>query len=439
MEHQGKVALLVGGGPAPGINGVIGAATIEAIESGLEVVGCYDGFRWLVRPPEKFDPQQALCPLSIEQVSRIHFDGGSILRTSRTSLLPEDLKEDEPVRPDKAKVANVLANLRNLGVNFLITIGGDDTALSARFVAEAAKEQGVPMRVVHVPKTIDNDLPLPGDMPTFGFETARHVGAQLVHNLMEDSRTTSRWYIVVAMGRSAGHLALGITRATGATLAIIPEEFPQPVTLDHVAAIIEGAMLKRRVQGREHGVAIVAEGVAYKLQDIEYIENIMGRPIPRDDFGHPRLGEVPLADVLRDAVVARCKQRGEKVTLVAVNIGYELRCSPPIAFDVAYTRDLGYAAVVTLLSDDLYQEPGVLVTVVGGEIRPIPFGELADETGRTRVRRVEIDSTLYRATREYMIRLEREDLEDEAKVAALARAAKLTVEEFRQRFAAVVA
>ena len=123
-----------------------------------------------------------------------------------------------------------LESLRTLGIGALVTIGGDDTAFSASCLARAAAGE---VRVAHVPKTIDNDLPLPGGMPTFGFETARSVGVQLVNNLITDAMTTSRWYLVVAMGRSAGHLALGIGKAAGATLTLIAEEFPrdQPVPL----------------------------------------------------------------------------------------------------------------------------------------------------------------------------------------------------------------
>src|SRR5262245_3822991 len=201
------LALLVGGGPAPGINGVISAATIEARNRGARVIGILDGFEWLSRGDTKH-----VMPLEIRDVSRLHFRGGSILRTSRTN----------PTK-DAAKLENVVRALRELGVRFLITIGGDDTAFSASRVAAAAA--GGALSVVHVPKTIDNDLPLPGGIVTFGFETARHVGVSLVETIMEDARSTSRWYLLVAMGRKAGHLALGIGKAAGATLTLIPEEF----------------------------------------------------------------------------------------------------------------------------------------------------------------------------------------------------------------------
>ncbi len=213
-----KLGIIVGGGPAPGINAVIGAAAIEAINRGLEVVGCYDGFKWLAS--DSFKPSLHCVPLEIPTVSRIHFDGGSTLRTSRASLLDKRHNVAEcRVAPDPALVTRVVQNLSSVGVDALITIGGDDTALSARFVCDAAEEK---MRLVHVPKTIDNDLPLPHDVPTFGFSTARFIGTQMVMNLMRDSATTGRWYICETMGRSSGWLAHSIGMAAGASLTLSP-------------------------------------------------------------------------------------------------------------------------------------------------------------------------------------------------------------------------
>jgi 6-phosphofructokinase len=417
-----RLGILVGGGPAPGINSVISAVTIEAITSGLEVIGIYDGFEHLMKGRTDMVRQ-----LTIPDVSRIHFDGGSILRTSRANptRTPEDLQ-------------NTVKALRELGIRYLVTIGGDDTAFSASEVVKAA---GGTIRVAHVPKTIDNDLPLPGGMPTFGFETARHVGTELVRNLMEDSRTTNRWYFVVAMGRKAGHLALGIGKAAGATITVIGEEFPKErITLAEVCDVLEGAILKRRVMGRKDGVAVIAEGIGEKI-DPEELAKIPGVEVERDPHGHIRLGEIPLATILKREIQRRFKERGEKMTIVDVTLGYELRCAPPIPFDIDYTRTLGYGAVKFLLSepkDDKVKEGG-MVCLVGGRLEILPFDELRDPvTGRTKVRLVDINSEHYRVAREYMIRLEREDLENPEMLAKLAAAAKMTPEEFKKKFAHVV-
>src|SRR5262249_28008824 len=151
----------------------------------------------------------------------------------------------------------------------------------------------------HVPKTIDNDLPLPADVSSFGFSSARYHGTSIVKNLMADSKTTGRWYLVVTMGRNAGWLALGIAKSAGATLALIPEEFPAHTTIARICDVIEGAILKRRTMGRPDGVAVIAEGIAYRLGDKAELERLMGRVVPLDAAGHPRLSEVPLGSMLK--------------------------------------------------------------------------------------------------------------------------------------------
>ncbi|MCI0485582.1 MAG: 6-phosphofructokinase [Blastocatellia bacterium] len=410
MSQSGKLAILVGGGPAPGINSVISAATIKAINEGFEVLGIQDGFRWLVRG----DLSKAR-PLRIEDVSRIHLDGGSALGTSR----------ENPTTSEEAMSA-VIASLDTLNVTHLVTIGGDDTALSASHVAGRS---GGRIRTVHVPKTIDNDLPLPGHIPTFGFQTARHVGAEMVRNLMEDARSTRRWYIVVAMGRKAGHLALGIGKAAGATMTVIAEEFRSgTVPFANICDVVEGAIIKRRAMGHPYGVAVLAEGLIEKLDPEELAEL---QDVERDEHGHIRFAEVDLARKVKVEVQGRLSERDLRVTVVAKNIGYELRCTAPIAFDATYCRDLGHAAIRFLLDGG----SEAMVSLQGGCLVPIPFAELRElDTGRTRVRLVRIESESYRVAREYMLRLEREDFEYSAWVEKLAQAANLSVGEFRNRF-----
>ena len=268
MSSRQKLAILVGGGPAPGINSVIAAATIRARLSGVEVLGVEDGFEWLMK-----GDVSRVRPLTIETVSRIHFRGGSHLGISRAN----------PTRDIKA-LDRVVTTLLQLGVTELITIGGDDTAFSSMSVHERAAGQ---IRVAHVPKTIDNDLDLPAHVDTFGFQTARHIGVEVVKNLMVDAKTTSRWYYVVAMGRKAGHLALGIGKSAGATISLIPEEFSEkPIRLHRIVDTLVGAHLKRLADGRRDGVAIIAEGVTLDIdpRDLDQLEHA-----ERDDHGHVRL------------------------------------------------------------------------------------------------------------------------------------------------------
>jgi 6-phosphofructokinase 1 len=422
---MGDVGILVGGGPAPGINGVIGAVTIEARNRGHRVWGILDGWQHLMRESAtELRERGHIRELHTEDVSRIHFEGGSILRTSRAN--PTKREED---------LDHVVQVLREWGITHLVTIGGDDTAFAASCVCERAHAA---IRFAHVPKTIDNDLPLPGDLPTFGYTTARNLGFQLVSNLMEDSRTTSRWYIVTVMGRSAGHLALGIGKSAGATVVIIPEEFPGGLSLPTVADVIEGSMLKRRAMGRLDGVAVVAEGVLEKVSEDE-LASIEGVRIVRDPYGHIRLAELDLSYILKTIVERRFAERGDPLTAVHKSIGYELRCAPPAAWDLEYVRDLGYGAVEFLVGDSAAQMTGAMVVVEGRRLRFMDFAEMRDPlTGRTRVRRVDPDSTSYRVARKYMIRLQRSDFEDPSALARLAEAARTTPQSFRHRLGYLV-
>ena len=404
------LGILVGGGPAPGINTVISAATIEALNEGFDVIGIRDGFKHLVRRD-----LSGLRPLAIDDVSRIHLLGGSILGTSR----------ENPTKSPEA-TRTVVEVLRQAGVTHLVTIGGDDTALSSRYLSE---HSGGAIRTVHIPKTIDNDLPLPPHVPTFGFQTARHVGVELVRNLMEDARSTRRWYVVVAMGRKAGHLALGIGKAAGATLTVVAEECPSPyVPFATICDIVEGAIIKRRATGRHFGVAVLAEGLIDKLDPAELAEL---EDIERDEHGHVRFAEVDLARKVKAEVQGRLSERGLRVTITDKNVGYELRCADPIPFDAEYCRDLGYSAVRFLL----HGGSGAMVTIQGGRFVPIPFDDLVEpESGKTKVRLVDVASEGFRVARAYMIRLEAEDFAHSAWVDRLADAAHLTPGEFRRRF-----
>ena len=426
-----RVAIIVGGGPAPGINAVIGAATIEAVNQGFEVLGVYDGLRWL--SAGDFDAKKRTVSLNIETVSRIHFDGGSILRTARTNLLDaERLRTSTRVAADKTKVDQTVRNLESMGITHLITIGGDDTMLSARFISEAIDGR---IRIVHVPKTIDNDLPLEHDIPTFGFASARFLGTQIVKNLMQDSKTTGRWYLVSAMGRSAGWLAMGIGQSAGATLTLIPEEFGERTSIQCIADVIEGAMLKRRIMGRPDGVAVIAEGLAYRLGDPEELERMLGKKVPVDAAGHPRLSEIPLVDLLRRELQDRFATRGESMTIIPHDLGYELRSADPTPGDMGYCRSLGHGSIRLLQNDSGDIPPAVMVTLVNGNLCPVPLGDLVDpETNRTRVRLVDVSSDTYRVARAYMIRLEPQDLADEGILARLAAEAKMPASEFREQF-----
>ena len=402
--------ILIGGGPAPGINSVIEAATIRSRLCGIEVLGIEEGFQWLM---------QGDCshfrPLTRQTVRHTHFRGGSLLGTARANPTknPQDLTQ-------------VLQALEKLQITGLITIGGDDTAYSAMKLEEIAQGR---LQVVHVPKTIDNDLCLPHGMSTFGFQTARHMGVKLVKNLMIDAHTTSRWYLVVTMGRKAGHLALGIGKAAGATLTLVPEEFQNsPLTLTRLTNIIVGSVAKRLVQHRSDGVVVLAEGLTDCLEKDEL--NQLGG-IEHDEHGNVRFSELDLGKVLKNTVSQALKAYGLNLTFVSKDIGYELRCADPIPFDLEYTRDLGYCAAQFLLEGG----NGAIVSVVNGHFAPLPFKDMLDPvTGRTRVRMVEIESESYKIARAFMARLEAEDFADVSLLNQYAKILNLSPSKFRATF-----
>ena len=410
MNQKQHLAILVGGGPAPGINSVIASATIRAILEGVEVIGIRDGFERIMKGDTSH-----VTPLRTDEVSRIHFRGGSLIGTSRAN----------PTKNPK-HLENAIESLLRLDVSRLITIGGDDTAYSAMKLEQAAAGR---LQVVHVPKTIDNDLDLPAHVDTFGFQTARHYGVEIVKNLMVDAKTTSRWYFVIAMGRTAGHLALGIGKAAGATLTLIREEFQtQQIRFETIVDTVACAIVKRLSEGRRDGVAVIAEGLVLGL-DPQVLGGVA--KIERDEHGNVRLGEIDIGDLLKTAVRARLKTLGIDTAITSKDIGYELRCADPIPFDLEYTRDLGYCAAKYLLSGG----NAAMISMQAGNFVPVPFRHLIDPaTGRARIRMVDVSSTRYAIARRYMIRLRRDDFDEPAGLSRIAATAGMSVDDFRKEF-----
>lgn len=425
MTPASTLAIVVGGGPAPGINGVISSVTIEAINQGLAVVGVRDGFKNLVS-----GDLSEVRTLKIPDVTPIYNRGGSMLGTSRTN----PAKKDEDLR-------QVLASFEQLGVKYLVTIGGDDTAFSA---SQVYKRAGGTIKVAHVPKTIDNDLPLPPGTPTFGFETARHVGVRIARSIYEDARTTTRWYLVISMGRAAGHLALGIGKASAATVTIIAEELAgKPVSLDLVCDIIIGSIIKRKAAGKGYGLAVLAEGLIESIGEkglVDALGDELARygNVERDPHGHLRLGEIEFGRMIRYRVTERLAELGLKVTMIDKDMGYELRCADPIPFDAEYTRNLGYGAVKFLMSgaSDQY---GAIVSYEGGSLKPLPFDTMIDPaTHRMRPRLVDVNSETFECAVRYMTRLGKADFADGPQLDKLAAVVNMTAEQFRARFGYVV-
>jgi len=412
-SNKKKLGIIVSGGPAPGINGVIHSATIEARTNGYEVIGFYDGFEHLM------EGELVATSLDIDDVSRIYLKGGSILRTSRAN----PTQEEEHLR----LCSEVLMEA---DVGCLLVIGGDDTAYAAYRVARYAQEHmGADIQVAHAPKTIDNDLPLPEEINTFGYETAREVGTQITMSLMEEALTGRRWFVVVTMGRKTGHLALGIGKSSGATLTLIPEEWEgRTIRMQEVVDILVTSILKRMAEGKPYGVALVSEGVMehmshQDLRELDYVE--------RDAFGNVHLSEINFSDILKHELDSELEKLDIPTRITSKDLGYELRCTDPVAYDIDYTRSLGEAAVAFLLDGGT----NATVTVQGTRVVPIPFDEMMDqETGRTEVRKVNLESFIFRSAYKLMIRLKSDDSEDDELLGKMAEHTKLSLEEFKARF-----
>lgn len=447
QANAGKLAILVGGGPAPGINGVISAATIEAINRGLKVLGVQDGYKWLVE-----GRVDKVRELTYSDVSPIYNKGGSILGTSRTNPAA-----------DPKDMARVLDTFRKLGVTHLVSIGGDDTAFSANKVYQHSQKA---IRVAHVPKTIDNDIPLPGWTPTFGFETARELGTRIAVALREDAKTTSRWYVVVSMGRAAGHLALGIGKAAAAHLTIIPEEFSHRpidknpaikkedrdghVRFKEIVDIILGTIIKRRAMGRDFGMVVLAEGIIESI-GIKWLREAMAEmadkrgynaqnhygTMKRDKHGHLRLGEIELGRMIKDALEIWGPEFKFDSTIVDKDLGYELRSADPTSFDVEYTRNLGYSAVKYLLSPRS-AEDGALISFCEMKMQPLLFGDIFADKDRLPTREVDVNGESYEVALHYMDRLRKADFAKPEMLERMANFACKTPDEFRARFGYLV-
>ncbi len=414
VKGKDNIGIIAGGGPAPGINAVISAATIEAVNRGKKVIGILDGFRWI-----SLGDTTKIKNLTIENTSRIHTQGGSIIGISR----------DNPFETNKS-LKNTINSINKLGIKYLITIGGDGTMYLAN---RLEKEMKGKISVAHLPKTIDNNLPLPDNNSTFGFETAKHIGTEIVNYLMEDAKTTKRWFLVVTMGRKTGHLAMGIGKSSGATLTLIPEEFKEKnIPASKIIKTLEGSIIKRLKTGREYGVAIIAEGLTDKINasDIEKVSELK-----KDDLGRTRYSEFKLAPYLKFLLDKSLGEKGIDLTIVDKRIGYELRSAPPIPFDLCYTRDLGYSAVKFLLDGG----SGSLISIKNSKMSPLKFESLQNKkTGATKIRYFDINTESFEVAQKYMIKLTKEDIDDPKKLKTMADLSGMSKKDFINYFKEVI-
>jgi 6-phosphofructokinase 1 len=374
-NNKKRLGIVVSGGPAPGINSVIHSAVIEAEKLGYESFGFEKGFKNVCEKGT-----EAIRPLKVKKVSRIANTGGSVLGTSRFNPLGKD---EDRVR--------FLVALKEAKIQRLIVIGGEGSA----YLSYLLDKEG--FQVIHVPKTIDNDLPLPNNYPSFGFESAREVGSQIVDTLMTDAKTCQRWYLSICMGRQAGFLALGLGLASGATLTLIPEEFGGRLySLDEMAEIVFESIQLRYQQQRRYGVALLAEGLLDRI-DPASCSDVANTP--RDHLGRISYSELELSSLLIPLLRDKCEQAGLDVSIRDKTIGYELRCAPPTPFDIEYTKFLGLGAAELIDKGT----SGHMVIRSYDNLGSIPLSALIDGE-KLRARTVDLESDFYRVARSFMIR-----------------------------------
>ena len=366
------IAILTGGGPAPGMNTVVGSVAKTFLAKGYRVIGLHYGYSGLFNPNPRYED------LDMFRVDYIFNQGGSYLTMSRFKPTDEDFEKNFN-----------LDFFKNNNIKLLVTVGGDDTASTANRIAKFLERMQYPIANIHVPKTIDNDLPLPAGMPTFGYQSAKNAGSVIGRAVYNDARTSANWFVVAAMGRSAGHLAFGIASACHYPMIIIPEMFNKTkITIDKIISLIVSSIVKRKILGMDYGAAMVSEGVFHALDQEEILKS--GIHFSYDEHGHPELGKVSKAEMFNTLLEKRCKALGVKVKSRPVEIGYEVRCQTPCAFDLVYCSQLGMG-VYKLFAEG---KTGCMVYISQeGYVSPLYLKDLQDpETGKIPPRLVDINA-----------------------------------------------
>ncbi|WNJ21465.1 6-phosphofructokinase [Pontibacter sp. G13] len=367
---QKSIAILCAGGPAPGINTVISTIAKVFLKDGYRVVGIHEGYKNL------FNGKAETVNIDFHYADRIFPRGGSTLRMSRHKPKDHEFSSE--------------FFLEN-NIELLVTIGGDDTASTANRLTKYLIANDVKIQNIHVPKTIDNDIPLPGRTPTFGFNSAKNEGVQIGNTVYEDARTSGNWFVVSTMGRSAGHLAFEIGTSCHFPVIIIPEMFDNTeITFEKITNLVISSMLKRQLDGVLHGVALVSEGVFHTLSEDE-IKN-SGINFTYDDHGHPELGNVSKAHIFNILVQRKLKELGITIKSRPVEMGYELRCCPPVAYDLTLCTLLGMGVRKLFLEG----KSGCIVSTSSkADIQPIFLADIEDpKTGKIPPRLVDTQSEL---------------------------------------------
>ncbi len=362
-----SVAILCGGGPAPGINTVISSVSKSFLKAGYRVIGVHEAYKGL------FAKEPELTEITYDFADRIYHRGGSEIKMSRHKPKDSEFTVDFFIKNN---------------VKLLVTIGGDDTASTANRITKYLKEHDVDIKNIHVPKTIDNDLPLPNGVPTFGFNSAIHTGVNISKTIKVESLTTQNWYVISTMGREAGHLAFEIGKSIHASIIIIPEMFNKTeITIKKIVDLVVSSMIKRLLDGIKPGVAVISEGVFHYLSEKDIINS--GITFSYDEHGHPELGTISKAHIFNTLIAKRIKELGLNIKNRPIEIGYSLRCCPPVSYDLSYCTSLGIG--VKKLYDEGYT--GCMVSMNSDKnIIPIYLKDVEDNNGKIKTRLVNIKS-----------------------------------------------
>jgi 6-phosphofructokinase len=405
-----KVALLFSGGPAPGANSVISTCAISCLNNGVEVVGIKHGYSSLIdySADKPLVEGKDFINFNEKMLRRTRSKEGIVIGTARSNpgkfvSSPDHIQDAEKVAPLK----RTYEGLRSLGVDALVSIGGDDTLKTAnkfKLYQDSLPEGSAKIPVVHVPKTIDNDYS--GIDFTFGFFTAVETLGTEIRNLHADAEASRAYFMVESMGRSAGWLAYGAAISGEANMVLSVEDMTGDLlTVDLtskrkimdidkvVVKMVKMIRYRDENQGKEYGVIVLAEGLA------EFLSDEVLKDIPRDDHGHISVAHVDLGKMFARRVAAEFeKQTGKKKKITGLQLGYEARCARPHAFDVLLGSQLGVGAYRALCEEQLN---GVMVSVSGQlDLHFVKFEQLVDPvTLVTVVRFIEHGSDFHKLAR----------------------------------------
>ncbi len=389
MENK-SIVILCAGGPAPGMNTVIGSVSKSFLAEGYTVLGMNYGYKTL------FTDNPNFIKVNYQLADRIFDKGGSYLKMSR-------------YKPKDNEFNTTFFEKHN--VKLLVTVGGDDTASTANRISQYFERNNINIQNIHVPKTIDNDIPLPENLPTFGFITAKNEGSRICKTIYEDARTSDGWFVVSAMGRQAGHLALGIGVSCQYPMIVLPEMFNKTkITFDKIIKLIISSIIKRKMLNADYGVAVVSEGVFHFI-DEDQLKN-SGIKFTYDDHGHPELGNVSKAHIFNILLQDELKRLKLNFKSRPVEVGYETRCVNPISFDLDYCTKLGYGVKALF---DKGESQCIVIVKHDNTVKALKMSEITGEDGKVTPRMVDIESEMFKLSMDNLEYIMERDYEEAKK------------------------